>query len=168
MKPISYRIPFRTWVDIRDEDVLADLVSLINGHIDGTLSDEGMEISMLSRHDEDAPKDLEPPLPGQRHFQIDLQVDDAQLRFLVAVQGRPGSELLGYTADELRAAWGDLRKLIADVSKGGRITGESLAALHSAEIMLDTPSIDPRRYQPIERTDFILASVYAEPVAVSA
>lgn len=167
MKTIIDRIPFCVWVDLRDSELLAQLIDLINLHIAGAV-DDGVEISMLSCHDEDAPKGLEPPLPGQRHFQVDMQADGAMLHFLVAVQGRPGSELLGYTADELRAAWGDLRKLIADVSKGGRITGESLAALHSAEIMLDTPSSDPRRYQPIERTDFILASVYAEPTAVSA
>lgn len=163
MKPITYRIPWRVWVDIRDDDVLADLVLLINGHINGTLSDDdGAAITTLSRHDKDAPKNLEPPIPGQRHFQVDLQMDDAQLRFVVGVLGRPGSELLGYSADELRAACGGMRKVVAELTKGGRITAESLATLQSAELMLDSPSTDPRRCQPIGRADFVVASVYAE------
>jgi hypothetical protein len=167
MKPIIYRIPVRVWVDIRDTDVLTELVDLINLHITGG-DDDGVEISVLSRHDHDAPKNLDAPLSGQRHFQVDMQTDGALLRFLVAVQGRPGSELLGYTADELRAAWGDMHKLVTQVSKGGRLSKESLATLHSTALMLDAPSTDVRRCQPIGRDDFILAVVYAEPVEVSA
>lgn len=164
MNNVANRIPVRTWVDVRDPAVRQQLIDLINDHIAGRPADhQGVEISALSRHDPDAPADLQPPIPGQRHFQVDVIADTARLRFIVGVLGRPGSELLGYTADELRAAAGGMHKVIALLRRGGKLSAASLATLQENARMLEFPPDEPTRMQPIAAGDFLVASVYAEP-----
>jgi hypothetical protein len=161
---VANRIPMRTWVDVRDPFVRRQLVGLINDYINGLAGDhDGVEIALLSRHDPDAPKDLAPPVPGQRHFQVDVIADTARLRFIVGVLGRPGSELLGYTADELRAAAGGMHKVITLLRRGGKLSADSLATLQESARMLEFPPDEPTRMQPIGASDAVVAYVCAEP-----
>jgi hypothetical protein len=154
----------QTWVDVRDPEVIAELVGLINDRIEGrSIEDHGTEISVLSRHDPDAPKDLEPPVPGQRHVQVDMITEGARLRFVVGILGRPGSEMIGHTADELRAAAGGMHKVISDLCREGKLTAIALATLQENAHLLETPNDDPTRWQPINPSDFVVVSVYAVP-----
>ena len=90
-------------------------------------------------------------------FQIDLWVDGGQLRFIVGTLGRAGSELIGYTPDELRKAESELRNVITAVRREGRVSAESLSALWDCQTMLEVPSDTPGRWQPIAITDDVVA-----------
>ena len=125
MKPLPVNVPVR----IRDPETLAEVRALLNDRIEGRLpEDPGLEISVLSNSDPDAPADLAPPLPGMRTFQVDLWVDRGHIRFIVSTLGRTGSELIGYTSDELRKGELQLRKVIVIARREGRTRRQSQRA----------------------------------------
>lgn len=158
MKAAARALPANVPVRIRDQETISEVRGLINDRIEGRLPEgPGIEISLLSNSDPDAPADLAPSPPGERVFQIDLYVDNRHIRFIVSTLGRAGSELIGYTSDELRKGETQLRKVIATARREGRVSADSLGALWDCEFMLGAPADSPERWQPISPTDEIIA-----------
>lgn len=157
MKAAARVLPANVPVRIQDQETISEVRGLINDRIEGRLpEDPGIEISLLSNSDPDAPADLAPSLSGERIFQIDLYVDGGHVRLIVGTLGRAGSELIGYTSDELRKAESQLCKFIATVRREGRVSADSLDALWDCEIMLGVPADTPERWQPMAATDDVI------------
>lgn len=149
--------PMNTPVQIQDQETISEVIGLMNDHILGRLPEHPeIEISILSNSDLDAPSDLPPPMRGERIFQIDLWVDGGRLRFIVSTLGRAGSELIGYTSDELRKAEIELGNAITTLRREGRVSADSLSALWECQTMLDVPYGTPSRWQPFAPTDVVV------------
>jgi hypothetical protein len=163
MSPLTHHVPLNAPVRIRDRRIVGEIVALINDRITGrSAEDEGTEIYVLSGFDQDAPAGLSAPTPGLRHFQIDLLAEGARVRCIVGVLGRAGSELIGYTPDELREAANNLGTLTSELLRGGKVTPRAASALREYEQMLGAPADDPRRWQPIASADLVIVHAIAE------
>jgi hypothetical protein len=158
-------VPLNQWTDVEDPDQIADFVRLVNLAICSGAEDEALTVSILSRYDHDAPQDLEPNAPGGRHLEATLLTEDFRLTFITSLLGRPGSELLGFTADELGHAAKELRSVITDLAQGGTLTQDSRNKLEELHLMLEHPNDAPGRFQPIATKDVVCLSVFAECLA---
>lgn len=155
-------IPAGEWTAVTDDAQIAEVVALANCAIASTLDDDALQVCALTRHDDDAPAGLSAPAPGMRHLQIELHNDEARTLFLLALFGRPGSELLGYTPDELTEGAKLARGAISDLMEKGHMTAEVRNNLETLVAMLRAPHTVPSRMQSIEVADVVSIHVCAE------
>jgi hypothetical protein len=99
-----------------------------------------------------------------RTLEVQLLDENADVRFILALHGRPESALLGFTADELGQASIQLRQTITDLVRERELSPATRASLEEIHGMLRHPSTDPNRMQPIALADVVSCHVLAQRV----